>query len=529
VNPQELLIEAIEMLKGMWRFRWWAVAATWAISLAGWTYVAVLPDTYLASARVYVDTNSLLKPLMEGLTAQPNTMSEVQLVSTAVLTRPNLEAVARQTDLDLRAHTPEEFETLVTGLQTRVTVSGGRDNIFRIQYEDSSREKARDVVAAVLDTFVEGAQSAQGDDTEVTEKALAGEIAEHEERLRSAENALASFKTANLGYMPGDTGGYYERLQSALDQVAGGEERVRLLTEKRTELARQVEGEEPVFGIMPVEAGSTASCSQSGHLAELERSLDALLVDFTEKHPRVVALQETIATLKARCQEEVSVMLATGITPRQSGSEPLEVNPVYQNLRLQLSQTDVDLAESRGKLRSYESAVAQLRRDVDKIAQVETELKQLNRDYDVISGRHQELIRRWEDLQARKRLDPVTDNVQFRRIEPPFALADPVGPNRPLLLTGVLVAALVAGGALAFGLNHLRPVYFSRRSLRATGVPVLGAVGMMLTPGATQQKRLAAAAWASAYLLLLVSTGAVILFSSQAAQLLRALAPGGSL
>ncbi len=155
---------------------------------------------------------------------------------------------------------------------------------------------------------------------------------------------------------------------------------------------------------------------------------------------------------------------------------------------------------------------------------METQLKQLNRDYDIVQGRHQELVRRWEDLQAKKRLDPVTDDVQFRRIEPPFALAEPVGPNRPILLAAVLFFALVGGGALAFGLNQLHPVYFTRRSMRVSGLPVLGAVTMLLTPALARRRRAAMLAWAACYAALVVSMVIAIGFSSRVTELVMSLA-----
>ena len=46
----------------------------------------------------------------------------------------------------------------------------GADNIFTIEFEDSDREMARKVVAATLDTFVEGTIGAQGDDSQITER-----------------------------------------------------------------------------------------------------------------------------------------------------------------------------------------------------------------------------------------------------------------------------------------------------------------------------------------------------------------------
>jgi polysaccharide chain length determinant protein (PEP-CTERM system associated) len=271
-----------------------------------------------------------------------------------------------------------------------------------------------------------------------------------------------------------------------------------------------------------------SACSQSADLEKLKKQLSDLLVDFTEKHPRVVTLHEQIATIEGRCTSEEATTNLPSIS-RPQGDEPLELNPVYQNLRIQLSTAEVELAEAKRTLRSHQDAVASLRRDVDKIAQVETDLKQLNRDYDVVQQRHKELLRRWEDLQAKKRLDPVTDNVQFRRIEPPFALADPVGPKRPMFLTAVFLLGLAAGGAVAFGLNKLYPAYFSRRSVRQmSGLPVLGSISMLLTPQAIRHRRAASVVWLAAYALLFVSTGLVIGFSSQAAALVRAaLAAGG--
>jgi uncharacterized protein involved in exopolysaccharide biosynthesis len=169
----------------------------------------------------------------------------------------------------------------------------------------------------------------------------------------------------------------------------------------------------------------------------------------------------------------------------------LEVNPFYQNIKIQLTEAITDLADARSQLRTYQGTVAKLQRDVERIAEVETQLKQLNRDYDVVQERHQQLLKRWEDLQAKKRLDPVTDNVQFQRIEPPFALSEPVGPDRLIFLAIALAAALATGGGVAFGLNQLRPVFFSRHTVqRVSSLPVLGSISMLLSPAMAKRRRI---------------------------------------
>jgi len=530
MDLQQLLSELLDHARGMWRFRWHALAVAWIVAIPGWSAVYRMPDVYEASAKVMVDTNSLLPALTQGLAASENLIDEVGLVSRALLTRPNLAEVARKTDLDLRAETPLEFENLVTRLQKQIKVAGGSDNVFKITFQDYDREKSAEVVATVLDTFVESSLGAQGDDSEMTERALTLEIEDHEQRLIRAESDLANFKRENLGYMPGDGADYYTRLQSALSAVEETERQIRLVRNRRDEVARQLEGEEPVFGLMPSSpAQAAAGCSKAGTIAGLENQLSALLVDFTEKHPRAVMLQETITSLKAECDAELTAM-GGRVPVVNPETNSLDANPVYQNLRLQLSNHNIELAALQEELGTRRRQVAQLRRDVDKISEVETSLKQLNRDYGVVEGRYQELLRRWETLQSRNRLDTVTDKVQFRPLEPPFVPEEPIAPNRPLLLVGVLVFAIGAGGAIAFALNQIRPVFYTRRAVtEMTGLPVLGSVGLIMSPTQRAKRRLRNLAWMGANLVLFAAAGAIIVLEDPIANLADRLLGGGVL
>ena len=524
MNAQEIIEIIIDHIRGMWRFRWHAVAAAWAVALLGWYFVFTMPSIYEATARVSVDTNSILPKLTEGLTATENLMSEVELVSKAMLTRSNIQSVANTTGILSRAKTEHDRELLISALQRRVRVLDGLDRIFTISFEDTDRNKARMFVATLLDTFVESSLGAQDEDADMTERALASEIEDHERRLQSAEAALAEFKKVNIGYMPEDGLDYYARLQSALTEVNITERQIGQLREKRNEIARQIEGEEPVFGLMPAsQAEVNASCSQAGAISLMQAELSKLLVDFTERHPRVTKLRETIETLEQQCRIELASKPMASTT-----TTSLEQNPVYQNLRMQLSNADVDLAALEEKLDSSRTQVARLRSDVDKIAKVETDLKRLNRDYNVIETRQQELLRRWESLQSKKRLDPVTDRVQFVVLEPPFAPARPVAPNRTVMLAAVLVLALGAGVTIAFALNQLKPVFFTRESIyNLMHLPVLGNVSRVMSPQLISGRRRMAALWAGSIFALVLATGVCIVFEPRIVATIAMVGVGG--
>lgn len=520
---QELIAEIKEHLRGMWRYRWWAAVVGWLVCAGGWFYVYSMPNVYLATAKVYLDTETLMDPMFQGLALRDDLATQAGAVSRALLTRPNLEAVARATDLHLRASTPQAMEQLITQLQQDINVRADtRRNTFDISFEDENRSKAREVVAEIVNAFVENSLQGQGEDAEMTARAVEAEISNHEQRLLAAEDRLANFKKQNLGYMPDDRGDYYGRLQALLTDLEGTELEIDSLERRRDELKRQLASESPVLAAGNAEEAITATCSQQAKIAELKGQLAGLELTFTDRHPRIQSTRETIATLVAGCEREWETMQASGSQPLAPGNDAVEASPVYQNMRILLTNTEVELA-SLAALRSQQTGeVAELRRDVDKIADVEKELKQLNRDYDVVLGRYQELLRRRETLQSKERLSPVTDIIPFRTLEPPFAAAQPTGPDRPILILVVLFLSLGAGVALSFGLNQLNPVFFTRRSVnRLSGLPVLGSVSALRTPLEEKREFRMALIWAGSYVFLLLVAGVVIKFQGPASTYLR--------
>jgi polysaccharide chain length determinant protein (PEP-CTERM system associated) len=510
MNLRDLLAEVSDHLLGMWRYRWVAIGIAWLISIGAWSYIYSMPSVYQGSAQLLVDTSSLMDPVFKDLTLRDNLATQLRAVSQALLTRPNIEAIGKRTGLDAYATTPKQRERLISQLQQRIQVEPRRrENTFDVSFKDTDRDMAQAVVAAVVDTFLENSRDNKGNDAEITARALEIEISDHEERLKSAEDTLTAFKQENIGYMPNDRGDYYARLQSSLSHVTEVEEQLRLAIERRDELKRQIEGEVPLAGGLPQ---GIVGCSREEQVTQLESELARLIVNFTDKHPRLVSLRENIATLREECGRELAAAAGAGIRP----GDPLASNPVYQSLRMQLSATEVEIAGLRAQLSVKQEEVAQLRRDVSKIAEVEAELKQLNRDYTVVQARYQEYLKRRETLRSMQRLEPVADPVNLKVIEPPFASDKPVAPNRPLLALGALAFAIVVGLAVAFYLNQLKPVFFTPRSVRrAVGLSVLGTVSLLSTPVEARKRRVSSMAWAGSFLLLLLTAAVVVMFETQ--------------
>lgn len=506
MNMQELLALVLDHIRGMWRYRWWATALAWLVAIGGIFYVYSMPDVYRASAQIYVDTENVLRPLMQNLMVTDSNLNDVQLLTRTLTTRENLEKVAYATDLDLRARTQEDFERLISNLEDEVGISGGRDNIFTIEYTDRSRAKAVDVVNALTNTFIEGSLGNRGKETEVAEHTIENEIKLRENKLKEKDEERARFKRENLGFMPDQAGDYYSRLQTAVGALAGLEQQLEIAQTRRGELERQLTGEDPVIGLMS--SGGGPACSRREDIDQLKKDLRELRYQYTDQHPRLSGMERTLRIYEEECEKELDTLRASGFT---SASAPLEANPTYQNIRIQLQDTEVHVATLQAQIQAQRRAVDQLTQNVDRILAVESQLKQLNQDYDVIYGALQELYKSREELQTKIRVDPVASTAQFRIINRAFSDPDPSGPNRPLLIGSVLMFALGVGGALAFLLNQIFPVFFTRDKLKAAiEFPVIGSVTMLLPPEVVARRRMEALTWSLACLLLITAAAVAI-------------------
>jgi len=476
-----------EDLQGAWRYRWVAIAVAWAVAIIGWTIVFLMPDRYQAGARVYVDTTTPLKPLLQGLTPESDVNAQLNLVRQALLSRPQLEKVARETDLDLRAVTPAQKEALIERLQQDIRIDvagqkganrGNSDSLYTITYEDVRRDKALDVVQTLLNTFMENTLGGKRSGAESAEKFIEEQIREYEKRLTEAEQKLADFKRENMGLMPSQSGDYFQRVQQEEEALSAARAQYRIAVSRRDAIARQIKGETPYLtGGSTAGAGAMPGAQHDvdSRIQETQARLDELLLRYTDKHPEVVATRATLEELKRRRDADLQA-IARG--EPGSGLANLDSNPVFQSMQVSLSQAEVEVAGLQGEINDRERRIAQLKSRLDVAPDVEAELARLNRDYDVTRSQYQALVQRRESARLSGEADE-TGIVRFDVIDPPVAKLEPVAPDRLRLVPAVFIAALIAGVGVAWGLYMLRPAFTSTRALaEITGLPVLGAISL---------------------------------------------------
>jgi polysaccharide chain length determinant protein (PEP-CTERM system associated) len=468
----EITAVILTFLKAIGKYRWHAVVIAWIVAIVGWTIVFRMPNQYQASARVYVDTQSILKPLMSGMTTLPNLDQQVMFMRRTLISRPNVERVMRMVDLDVKATDAKAHDKMVDELMSQITMAGTeRDDIYTISYTAPNPKLGKDVVQSLLTIFVEGSFSGKKQDSDKAVQFIDDQIKNYEEKLASAENALKEFKIKHMNTLPRagtDFGSLMATTSDALNQA-----RLELAEAEqgRNAIKRQITGEtRPGDTRAPV-----VNTELDARIADVNKNLDALRLQFTEQHPDIVSNRRLLDQLLARKKEEAK-------NPQRGLAGGASYSPMLQQMTVALSEAEARVASLRARVNEYNTRITRLRGQSVEAPEIEAQLAQLNRDYEVNQSNYQKLVERRESAKLSGDLSSATDMLTFRVIDPPTAPDVPSGPHRLRLFSAVFAAALIAGLAGAFLMSQVRPTFLSQATLReVAGVPILGSISMNWT------------------------------------------------
>lgn len=496
--------EVKDFLRGAWRYRWEAIALAWVGCLVTWWFVLSMPDIYRSVSRVHIDTEDSLQPLLAGMAIETNLLDDVKLILKSIISRPTLEKIAADSGLDLGDLEPAEEESLIRRLREDLVLSLDREQVLEISFEHSNPNVAYAVVDVLIGIFVKDLVGNKRSDTKSAQDFLVKKLEEYEQLLADSEARLAEFKKRNIGQMPGQQGDYYERLQAQMSELQDLDSRIKLTRQRRDALELQMAGEEPVFGV-------TAGSSQAGaatypQMAALEAELTQLRLAYTDSHPDVIRVKDLLEKMR----EEMAA--------RESGASgqalsSLNQNPVYQQMKIQHSQAELELVQLETQRADKARTVANLKNRIDTIPEIEAELTRLNRNYSVYREQHDQLVARLEKARLSEDVEQSSTGLSFNLIDPPSVGSSPVGPNRALFSTAGLIVAIAIGLVFAALRNIASPVFYSSQKLeRAFKIPVIGAIKLIQSPQELRRTRAGAALFSVSFVALVGCYALIVLF-----------------
>jgi polysaccharide chain length determinant protein (PEP-CTERM system associated) len=459
IDLHELYQQVLLEVRATWRYRWHALVVAWCVMIVGALLVFSLPNKYEASAQVYADTEALTNPLLRGVTVQPNPRERLQVITHTLLSRPNLEQVADQTGLSVRATTPGDKEALLDNLGNSVRIrTAGTNGLYNLSYSDPDRQMAQKVVQAFLQILMNHTLGATSASTAQAQDFLQQQVNEYSQRLNRQEREISQFKKTNAAYiLGGGSGNYYTRLQDEENKLQNLQAQYNLVV---------------ASGASGVSHVDPRIQDLDRQIASYQDQLGKLLLRYTDEYPDVVTMRRMIKELQdrraaLRKHPESTSIAGAGGTPGRS---------IAQGLAAQI--------------KTQKAGIEDLQDKADKITDVQTRLQQLTRNLDTTRKQYDELVARLNTAELSQDATQSGNNLKFRVINPPIGPLLPTSPNRALLLLMVFGLAIAIGVAFAYFMHLIRPVFVSLKRLRESGdYPVLGAFSMIVSPSRREQRR----------------------------------------
>jgi polysaccharide chain length determinant protein (PEP-CTERM system associated) len=475
-----------QYLRAAWRRRWMGVIIAWLVCGVGWVAVYAVPNQYESSARLFVDADAVLTPLLRGIAADSAPTTQLEIIQRTLLSRPNLEKLVSKTDLDLTLNGPSDRERLLTRLSTEIKVNPQTKNLFTITYRDKSAKLAHDVVQTLLTIFVESATGGSRSDMENARRFLERQIQSYEQQLRAAEKRRADFRGRYIEILPADNNPNVPALEGARSAAMILEGKLQDALISRDALKQEVDNTPPML-VTDNGAGGYGGLVNGqpvkSKMQEAEEQLRMLLLRDTDQHPDVIAQRKLIESLKNAPRDpsaEVAGREASASREAAAANMRHSVpNQVYDQLKVKLIEADTNIIS----LQRQRDEAVRSRERLEKIQREQpgliAEYQNMDRDYNVLRKNYEDLLGRLQSANIAQAADTQADKVKLQIIDPPEIPRLPIAPNRLLMVTIVLFAGIAAGGGITVLFSQLDRSFSTVDDLRSLGLPVLGGISVL--------------------------------------------------
>lgn len=470
----DLIDELRAALHAIWHRRWLALIIAWAVCILGWLAVALIPNSYESSARIFVELDDpLAQQIGLGAGDRKRDIERVRQVMSGAV---SLEKVIRATRLGQEISTPRQMEGAVAALSGQIKIASPQDNLFEITAQSgradlSDAENARlaqDIVQKMIDIFREENLAGSRGEMRDTIAFLDDQLAQRQKELESAEQRRLAFE-ARHPELVGGTEGLVRKLDSTRSELRGIDADLAAAQSALAAINGQLAGTPRVM-VMPGMGGGA-----KGALLQAESDLAGMKArGMTDGHPDVVSLRKQIDALRRQAQSQPD-----------SGMP----NPAYTSLESIRAERQANIQALASRRAALRAELAQIAANQSTEPAVAGEAQRISRDYDVLRKQYDELLQDREQLRLRGQVETERSGVKFEVIDPPVAPRKPTAPNRPLLLLGVLLAGMGAGAGAAYAVGQLRAPFATASALEnAFGLPVLGTISHNLTNAARQMQ-----------------------------------------
>jgi len=460
------------------------VAVFFVVNIVMLVLGLVWPKAYTTSTTIVVEDKRVIQPLMQGAAVATDVADRARLAREVIYGRKNMNQIMEYAGWMKNDPSLSEQDKIIEKLTKQTAITNiGRD-IIRIDYRDDDPDRAFNTTQKLADLFISESLSAKAAESEAAYDFITKQTEEYHAKLIKAEEQLKEFRSANLDARPGsdaDIGARLNLLQTRIEQATQDLKEAQV---KKTSLQTQLSGEAEVSSALSREG------QYRSRIAELQTQLETLRLSYHDTYPDVVQIRHQIEDLNQAIVEDKQQRAAAKASGRVVMNEGVFNNPLYQQLKHELSQTQVSIETLNARISEAKRELGQELERGKRVHGGEAALSELTRDYQVNRDIYQDLLRRRENARVSMNLDKDKQGLTIKIQEPAVFPRQPNG----LRFFHFIIGGMVLGIALPLGLLYAL-AYFDPRIRVGTVIvdkrklPLLAVVPHLWTPAATQVVR----------------------------------------
>ena len=435
------------------------------------------PKSYTGSTSIIVDEKSIMEPLMKGAAVATETADRNRNAREVILGRRILGQVLERAGWLADHPTALEQEALIEHIKTRTTITPVGRDVVKIEYRDSDQERTLFVTKTFADLFIQEMIAQKETEARSAFDFIDKQAQEYQQKLAAAEEEIRQLRSSNLDARPGSDIELNARLIALNTRIENTTTELREAEMKHASLERQVNGEAEVTVLANREGQFRA------RIAELQAKLDTLRLSYHDTHPDVVQLKNQIQDLMAEASAQRERREKARPSQRSGPDETLVNNPVYQQLRRDLSQNQLTIDALKARLAE---AKRLLQEEVSrgKGLHTDTRLVELTRDHQINREIYQDLLYRRERARVSVNMDSDRQGSAFKVLEPARSRPSPNAPRFwQFVLGGAILGVLIPLGLLFARLLFDPHVRLANAISERHKVPVAAIVPHLWSPG----------------------------------------------
>ncbi len=432
------------------RFRYWCVALFIIISFAILGLGLIWPKNYTTSAVLFADVTNIIEPLLKGR-AEVTKIDRSEQAGEVIYTRANMLAAANQAGLISKQMDETQQDRVIRQIRNAITIRKERNNNhFTVSYSADNPDKSFEVLNAVVNVFIEDTARKKREESVGAYNFIDAQVQTYKKQLESAEEKLKDFNAKNTDGSE----------VSVSNRIAG-------LRQEIEALKITIEETQARMNTIQQQLGSEGQYLQAkGQVDELRQrrtvltqQLEQLLLSYQESYPDIISLRAQIAEVDGAIEK----MQSSG---EVFGNADKVQNPLYEELRKQLAEADVNLRTQKRRMQSLINLQDQEYERQQRIAANQAQLSELTRDYNVTKKVYEEMLQRKEAARLSMTLDIEGQGISYRIREPASFPLKPSG----ITFTHFVVAGPIVGLVVSLGLLLLYvlldPHFRSARALQ---------------------------------------------------------------